>query len=215
MPSAYSAAMEYYDQWKVGASYIARSTLNAYTEMVAADPARYQPTVASFERSLQDIRAALNTMRARLRRSDLTPVDESLRLKIIQLSQDFQSLATDFYRDTAPAAAPSTGLAFMSVMVLGGVLAVGLGAASIGVAMNTYATSLREQTMLAREELAARYTLAQENKELPPSTVPASGSPMSNAWSAAVSNVLYLGVLGGVGVMAWRYFGSQNMQNMR
>lgn len=212
MPSAYAAAMEYYDQWKVGASYIARSTLNAYTEMVAADPQKYQFTVESFDKNLREIRAALTTMRARLRRSDLTPVDASLRVRIIELSQEYQNLATDFYRDTAPVAAPSTGLAFMPIMVLGGVLAVGLGAASIGVAMNTYAMSLREQTMLAREELKARYTLALENKELPPSTVPASGSPMSDAWSAAVSNALYLGVLGGVGVMAWKYFGSQNMR---
>lgn len=212
MPTLYAAAMEYYDQWKVGASYIARATLNAYTELVAADPQKFKPTVASFEQCLREIRAALLTMRARLRRSDLPPVGASLRSRVIELSKAFQLLATDFYRDTqAQPATPSTGLAFVPVMVLGGVLAVGLGAASIGVAMNTYAESLREQTLLAREELKARYTLALENKELPPSTVPASSSPMSDL-STAVSNVLYLGVLGGVGVMAWKYFGSRNMR---
>lgn len=165
----------------------------AMVDAIVRAPRAYAKQVQIFVVAMSDSRESLDRQQTVLAQmppgadvADLTATTQALEAR-------YQELAAGFYSDTRPAQTAQPELAWVPVLIVGG-LAVGVAGTAWAVSAYEYATNLREQTALAEKELAARVEASREGRLLQPSTLPV---PPPAEGPSALGALLALGVVGG------------------
>jgi hypothetical protein len=154
--------------WSSGWAALEAKALKLYGAAIRADPTGYAAKVTGFAFELEQSRANLDRMRAKLPGQPATDADRQLVANYQAMEARYNDLAAGFYSDVKPV---SEGVGVVPVLVVGGLL-VGVAAIAWAVAAYEYAVNLREQTALAAQELDARVDASKEGRALPPSTLP-------------------------------------------
>lgn len=184
-------------RWSSGWKALSARASDAYAAAVRADPTGTLARVQGFVVALEESRASLERMAAKLPRPPRDADERRLVATWQALAARYQDLAAGLYADAipvGPSGQPQVGAAPV-VLVIGG-LAISVVGAAWAVAAYQYAVNLREQTALAERELDARIAASQTGRALQPSTLPAPTTPEGS--------MRHLGgiVLGGLALVA-------------
>lgn len=189
--------------WSAGWKALSEQATAAYGTAAQVDPTGTLAKVQAFLAALNDSRAALDRIAAKLPNPPVTEADRQAHANYQAMERRYHELAAGFYGDATPTpgqgagtppGSPAVGVA-PAVLVVGG-LAVGAVGVAWAIAAYQYAVNLREQTSLAERELDARVEASREGRPLQTSTLPPPPSPASDAKGAG------LWLLGGLAVVA-------------
>lgn len=188
--------------WDRGWTALHARALQLYGAAIRADPTGYAAKVTGFMRELEQSRANLDRIRARLPNPPATDADRQAVANYEAMERRYHDLAAGFYSDVKPV---SEGVG-VAPLVVGG-LVVGVAAIAWAVAAYEYAVNLREQTALQVKELDARVEASKEGRALPPTTLPPPPAPPSAPGTGAgLGWVLVGGLVLAAGALALPVF---------
>lgn len=181
--------------WSSGWQALSARAASTYAAMVQADPTGTATRISGFTTALDETRATLDRIRARLPQPPLTEADRQAVARYQDLERRWHDLAAGLFADAVPVqSTPALGMG--PALVVGGlaITAVGLAWAS---AAYEYAVNLKDQTALAERELDARVDASRDGRALLPSTLP----PLPPS-PAEGGRTLGLWLLGGLAIAA-------------
>ncbi len=169
-----------------------QTAVETWRSAIEATPERFREPVEAFLNALAGTKLNLDDALALAKMPGATGTD---RGRYLRLQAQYNAVAAGVMAHSVPADAARTGAA--PVLVVAG-LAIGVAGIAWAVAAYEYASSLRDQVQLYREDLAARVQAAQQGVTLQPTTVPAPAPApkKGSVWPW----LLGLGVLGAGGL---------------
>jgi hypothetical protein len=180
--------------WSQGWKALQARAASTYAAALQADPSGTAARVQGFVAALEQARASLDRIAARLPAQGHTEADRAWLSRYQDLERRWRDLAAGLLADATPASTPAVGMA--PALAVGGLAVTAVGLAWAVVAYE-YALNLNEQTALAERELEARVAASAAGRALPPSTLP----PAPPSLAAGARN-LGLWLLGGLVVAA-------------
>ena len=195
MTSALPSWADLKSAWSTGWKALSARAASIYAAMVQADPTGTATRISGFTTALDETRATLDRIRARLPQRPHTDTDPQAVARNHDRERRWHDLAAGLFADATPAqSAPVLGMGPALVVSGLAITAVGLAWAA---AAYEYAVNLKEQTALAERELDARVDASRDGRALLPSTLPP--LPPSPAESG---RTLGLWLLGGLAIAA-------------
>ena len=167
-----------------------RTAVETWRSAIEATPERFREPVEAFLNVLAGTKLSLDDAHSLAQRPGATGAD---RGRYMRLLSQYNAVAAGVMAHSAPTDTEQTGAA--PVLVVAG-LAIGVAGIAWAVAAYEYASSLRDQVQLYREDLAARVQAAQQGVTLQPTTVPTPTPKKGSVWPW----LLGLGVLGAGGL---------------